>query len=102
MGGLFCSPLGSNTEERMRACPRVLCPQDTTELDFTPQPGITGLGWLSYECPQGMYLHPTLALTPEGACSARWTCGCRSVSLKVRRPLRRASAGSRAMSGSQR
>jgi Transposase DNA-binding/Transposase Tn5 dimerisation domain len=59
-------PHWERTEERMRACPRVLCPQDTTELDFTTQPGITGLGRLSYECQQGMYLHPTLALTPEG------------------------------------
>jgi hypothetical protein len=59
-------PHWERTEERMRACPRVLCPQDTTELDFTPQPGIAGLGRLSYECQQGMYIHPTLALTPEG------------------------------------
>jgi hypothetical protein len=59
-------PHWERTEERLRACPRVLCPQDSTERDFTPQPGIAGLGRLSDECQQGMYLHPTLALTPEG------------------------------------
>lgn len=65
-GRAILQPHWERTEERMRAWPRVLCPQDTPELDFTTQPGITGLGRLSYECPQGMYLHPTLALTPEG------------------------------------
>jgi len=53
------------TEERLRAHPRVLCVQDTTELDYTKKPGIAGLGPLNYETRRGMYLHPTLALTPE-------------------------------------
>jgi hypothetical protein len=44
----------------------VLCIQDTTELDFTTQPGIAGLGRLSYEAQHGMYVHPTLAVTPAG------------------------------------
>lgn len=59
--------------EPHRECPRarmgehsvVLCLQDTTELDFNAQP-IAGLGPLSYEAQRGMYLHPTLAVTPAG------------------------------------
>jgi hypothetical protein len=35
-------------------------------LDFTAQPGIAGLGRLSYEAQHGMYVHPTLAVTPAG------------------------------------
>jgi hypothetical protein len=53
------------TEERLRAHPRVLCVQDTTELDYTTKKGIAGLGPLNYETRRGLYLHPTLALTPE-------------------------------------
>jgi hypothetical protein len=53
------------TEERLRAFPRVLCIQDTTELDFTTKKGISGLGPLNYESRWGMYLHPTLVVTPE-------------------------------------
>jgi len=53
------------TEERLREHPRVLCIQDTTELDYTTKKGIAGLGPLNYETRRGMYLHPTLALTPE-------------------------------------
>ena len=53
------------TEERLRAHPRVLCIQDTTELDYSTKKGIADLGPLNYESRWGMYLHPTLALTPE-------------------------------------
>jgi hypothetical protein len=51
---------------RAAACPVVLCLQDTTELDFSSQPGIAGLGRLNYEARRGMYVHPTLMVTPEG------------------------------------
>ncbi|CDH45368.1 IS4 family transposase [Candidatus Contendibacter odensensis] len=54
------------TVERMAGQPVVLCIQDTTELDFTSQPGIAGLGRLSYEAQHGLYVHPTLAVTPAG------------------------------------
>jgi hypothetical protein len=54
------------TVERMQGQPVVLCIQDTTELDFTSQPGITGLGRLSYDAQHGLYVHPTLAVTPAG------------------------------------
>jgi hypothetical protein len=51
------------TSRRMGAHPVVLCLQDTTELDFNGQQ-IKGLGPLSYEAQRGMYLHPTLAVSP--------------------------------------
>jgi hypothetical protein len=53
------------TEQRLREHPRVLCIQDTTELDYTTKKGIAGLGPLNYESRWGMYLHPTLAVTPD-------------------------------------
>jgi hypothetical protein len=53
------------TEARLRAHPRVLCIQDTTELDYSTKKGIAGLGPLNYESRWGLYLHPTLAVTPE-------------------------------------
>jgi hypothetical protein len=53
------------TEQRLRAYPRVLCIQDTTELDYTDKKGIEGLGPLNYESRWGLYLHPTIAITPE-------------------------------------
>ena len=54
---------GVCTCRRMLAHPVVLCIQDTTELDFNGQQ-IAGLGPLSYEAQRGMYLHPTLAVSP--------------------------------------
>jgi hypothetical protein len=51
------------TTRRMAPHPVVLCLQDTTELDFNGQQ-IKGLGPLSYEAQRGMYLHPTLAVSP--------------------------------------
>lgn len=57
---------GQPTVERMAKEARVLCLQDTTELDFTSQPGIAGLGRLSYERQHGMYVHPTLAVSESG------------------------------------
>ena len=56
----------TRTVERMAGQPVVLCIQDTTELDFTTQPGIAGLGRLSYEAQHGLYVHPTLVVTPAG------------------------------------
>ncbi|BBA33074.1 transposase [Methylocaldum marinum] len=58
---------GEPTVARMGREARVLCLQDTTELDFSSQPGsIAGLGRLSYERQHGMYLHPTLAVSEGG------------------------------------
>ena len=56
----------TRTVARMAGQPIVLCIQDTTELDFTTQPGIAGLGRLSDEAQHGLYAHPTLVVTPAG------------------------------------
>ena len=56
------------TLERVQAFPVVLCVQDTTELDFTGKPQIQGLGPLSQKSALGLYIHPTLAITPERLC----------------------------------
>ena len=56
-----------NTKERILGHQVVLCLNDTTELDFTSQPGIAGLGRLSYEAQHGMYMHPMLMVTPQGS-----------------------------------
>ena len=53
------------TCERRRGQPVVLCLQDTTELDFSSQPGMAGLGRLNDEARPGVYLHPTLGVTPH-------------------------------------
>jgi hypothetical protein len=51
---------------RAKAHKTVLCIQDTTELDYSSKPSIKGLGRLNYDARQGMYIHPTLMITPEG------------------------------------
>jgi hypothetical protein len=56
------------TMERMKDEPVALFVQDTTELDYTSKPAIEGLGKLSYEKQLGMYLHPTVVLTPGRIC----------------------------------
>jgi Transposase Tn5 dimerisation domain/Transposase DNA-binding len=56
------------TLERIKQFPVVLCVQDTTELDFTGKPRIEGLGPLTYGSALGLYIHPTLALTPDRLC----------------------------------
>jgi hypothetical protein len=62
------APHSERTVERMGAHPRVLCIQDTSELDYTGKPSMQGLGPLNLELRQGLYLHPTLALTPDRLC----------------------------------
>lgn len=58
------APHFSRTEERIRQQALVLCIQDTTELDFNGQ-AIIGMGRLSHDRQRGMYLPPTLVVTPE-------------------------------------
>jgi hypothetical protein len=62
------APHIERTIERMGEHPRVLCIQDTSEIDYTGKPSMQGLGPLNLEIRQGLYLHPTLALTPERLC----------------------------------
>jgi hypothetical protein len=64
------------TLERMKEYPFVLCVQDTTELDYTSKAQVQGLGPLTYENSIGLYIHPTLAITPERLCLGvldQWT-----------------------------
>ena len=56
------------TQKRMGEYSRVLCIQDTTELDYSDKGDIQSLGPLNYEARQGLYLHPTIAVTPERLC----------------------------------
>ncbi|VFN06281.1 MAG: Transposase DDE domain-containing protein, partial [Candidatus Kentron sp. G] len=53
------------TFKRIKEYPTVLCAQDTTELDYTSKKDIEGLGTLNYETRRGLYLHVTLAVTPQ-------------------------------------
>ena len=62
------APHTACTVERLRAHPRVLCIQDTSELDYTGKTDIQGTGPLNYETRRGLYLHPTLAVTPDRLC----------------------------------
>lgn len=64
------------TLDRVKQFPVVLCIQDTTELDYTSKPQIQGLGPLTYESGLGLYIQPTLAVTPERLCLGvvdQWT-----------------------------
>lgn len=65
-------PHGEATRRRMREHPVVLAIQDTTELDFGGKKDIDGLGPLSYAAQRGMYVHPTLLVTPERVSLGIW------------------------------
>jgi hypothetical protein len=54
------------TMERIREQEVVLIPQDTTEINFSDRQKIDGMGYLGKESSQGFYLHPGIAITPEG------------------------------------
>jgi hypothetical protein len=54
------------TWERGAAVPLVLAVQDTTELDFSTHPATTGLGPLRGPSTQGLLLHSTLVVMPDG------------------------------------
>jgi Transposase DNA-binding/Transposase Tn5 dimerisation domain len=53
------------TLPRLAAAPLVLAVQDTTELDWTAHPATTGLGPLGHSAHRGLFVHTTLAFTPE-------------------------------------
>jgi hypothetical protein len=60
-----CWPRTSPVRRSVCAHARVLCIQDTTELDYTSKKArMEGLGPLNDETRWGLYLHPTLAVTP--------------------------------------
>jgi len=82
------------TVKRIGAHPRVLCIEDTSELDSTGKPSMQGLGPLNLETRQGLYLHPTLAVTPERLCLGllnvhRWVREPGSLGITVGRPVTR-------------
>jgi hypothetical protein len=56
------------TIERIKTHKVVLTPQDTTELDYSSKRQTKGIGKLHYENHKGVFLHPTLAITPERIC----------------------------------
>jgi len=62
------APHQAATRERMAKHDIVLCVHDTTELDYSGQSQTQGLGPLTYEAQRGLYLHPTLAVTPDRLC----------------------------------
>jgi hypothetical protein len=53
------------TVKRLKGYPVILAVQDTSELNYTAHPGVKGLGYLSEEEQHGMYVHSTLAVTPQ-------------------------------------
>jgi hypothetical protein len=67
-GERVLEPHRDATLERMKEFPVVLCVQDTSELDYTRKPQIEGLGPLTYPSSLGLYIHPTLAITPDRLC----------------------------------
>lgn len=50
---------------RIEQHPIVLCIEDTTEVDYSTKKETKGLGPLTYKARQGLFLHPTLAVTPD-------------------------------------
>lgn len=57
-----------STCERMKSHALVLCPQDTTSLNYTPHVTTQGIGPIgnSAHTPIGFFLHSTVAVSPEG------------------------------------
>jgi hypothetical protein len=51
--------------QRARDVAVVLCPQDTTYVDYTHHPNTAGLGVMQDVAHQGLLVHTTLAITPE-------------------------------------
>jgi Transposase DNA-binding/Transposase Tn5 dimerisation domain len=96
-GDRVLEPHRDATLERMKQYPLILCVQDTTELDYTSTPQVQGLGPLTYESSIGLYIHPTLAITPERLCLGvldQWTWardaedhGGKNRRHRLRRPL---------------
>ena len=76
----------TRTVERMVGQPVVLCIQDTTGLDFTSQPGIAGLGRLSYEAAWDVRASDPGGDPGRGGAGGG---GCLDVGTETERPTRR-------------
>lgn len=67
-GEKLLNPHKVATMERMKLCPTVLILQDTTTLSFPTQLERNDAGPINRANTRGMFLHPNLAVTPEGEC----------------------------------
>src|SRR5579872_5191224 len=63
-GEKLLAPHFEKTIERIREFPIVLLPCDTTELDYTTKTAMKGRERITNQ-KEGLWLHPTLAVTPE-------------------------------------
>lgn len=62
------APHIESTLERCKNHKVILHIQDTTELNFSQREEIPGMGKLRYDDDQGMFFHPTLAVTTTRVC----------------------------------
>lgn len=53
------------TQERVRQESVVLCPSDTTSLNYTTRKTLKDSGYLSSNNAQGFFMHTTIAITPD-------------------------------------
>jgi hypothetical protein len=53
------------TQERILQHPVVLCPSDTTSLNYTTRKTLKDSGYLSSNNAQGFFMHTTIAITPD-------------------------------------
>lgn len=53
------------TQERILEHPVVLCPSDTTSLNYTTRKSLKDSGYLSSNNAQGFFMHTTIAITPD-------------------------------------
>lgn len=81
------SPHLQATAQRARCHPTVLAVQDTTSLDFTGKAVAAELGPLEASSHRGLFVHPTLAVTPDRVC-----LGLLAVELRVRPEARPSEA----------
>jgi len=57
-----------STLERIKSCPVVLFIQDTTTLNYSGQKDRENAGPIQRDSSRGLFLHPTIAVTPEHQC----------------------------------
>ena len=57
-----------STLERIKDCPVVLFIQDTTTLNYSGQKDREDVGPIQRDSSRGLFLHPTIAVTPERQC----------------------------------
>jgi hypothetical protein len=59
------TPHLQQTQERILQHPVVLCPSDTTSLNYTSRKTLKDSGYLSSNNAQGFFMHTTIAITPD-------------------------------------